>query len=174
MILEKTVIFITILISYFIQTSVDFFRLGSINADFLLILTIYFSYYRGPFAGLWVGFLGGLLQDINLGGMVETGAVATSYYIGTHALPKTLIGYFTGRITKNFHGDGRIVLFGLILVSNLIKDIILMFVIGLFHVNVSPRAIATIIIPESFYTAIVALVWFRILRWILPIGEVKT
>ena len=59
MILEKVVIGIAIFVSYFLQTSVDFFALGSIKPDFLLILTVYFALYRGSFSALWIGFFGG-------------------------------------------------------------------------------------------------------------------
>ena len=55
MILEKIVIGIAIFVSYFLQTSVDFFALGSVKPDFLLILTVYFALYRGSFAALWIG-----------------------------------------------------------------------------------------------------------------------
>lgn len=173
MILEKTIIFITILISYFMQTSVDFFRLGSINPDFLLILTVYFAYHRGSFAGLWVGFIGGILQDINLGGMANISAETITFFIGTHALPKALIGYFIGKITKSIHQEGNLILFVLVLASSLFKGFLIFFIIAVFHTGISAQSVITIIIPESFYTAIIALIWFRILAWVLPISDVK-
>lgn len=174
MILEKTVIFITILISYFMQTSVDFFRLGSINPDFLLILTVYFAYNRGSFSGLWIGFIGGLLQDINLGGMVDISSTAVSYFIGTHALPKALIGYFIGKIAKNIHQEGNLILFVLVFFSSLIKGFLLFFIIAIFHTGMNAQSVITIIIPESFYTGLITLIWFRVLTWILPISESKS
>ena len=105
MILEKVVIGIAIFVSYFLQTSVDFFALGSVKPDFLLILTVYFALYRGSFAALWIGFFGGLLQDINLGGYTNLVKQDMQYYIGTSALAKTVIGYVAGKVARDIGNE---------------------------------------------------------------------
>ncbi|MCB1145391.1 MAG: rod shape-determining protein MreD [Leptospiraceae bacterium] len=174
MILERIIILISIVVSYFLQTSVDFFRLGEIKPDFILILTIYFALQRGSFAGLWVGFLGGLLQDINLGGIAAIQSDATSYYIGTHALPKTLIGYFVGKASREIHRDGIIVIFFVHLVAGILKGLVTFFEVAMFHSSVSAEAIATIVIPEAVYTAILSIFWFRILSWAIPQPELPS
>lgn len=168
MILEKVIIALSILISYFFQTSVGFFRLGDINPDFLLILTIFFSIYRGTFTGLWVGFWGGLLQDINLGGYIDGFEQTTHYFIGINALPKALIGYATGLIAKDINRDGSLILFTLLLFSCIIKGIIIFFEVAIFHGSNASQAIITVVLPESFYTALITILWFRVLKWAIP------
>ncbi len=167
MILEKVIILISILISYFLQTSVDFFSLGKIKPDLLLILTVFFALYRGSFAGLWVGFLGGLLQDINLGGVAES-ATEIRFYIGTHALPKTLIGFFMGKISGKIHKEGALVLFMLHLSVTLVKGFMEFFEVALFHNAKSAQTIVSIIIPEAVYTALLSIFWFKVLNWAMP------
>lgn len=169
--LEKIITAIAIFLSYFLQTSVDFFRLGEINPDFLLILTIFFSLTRGSYAGIWVGFFGGLLQDINLGGFADNADI--NYYIGVNALPKVLIGYFIGKISKELTQGTSLVLFAITLGANLFKGLLTFFLIAIFHTSVSAQTILTIILPETIYTAILAVFWFRLLRWVLPPSEVK-
>lgn len=168
MILEKIIIGIAIFVSYFLQTSVDFFRLGSIKPDFLLILTVYFALYRGSFSGLWVGFLGGILQDINLGWVSEAGKATVQYYLGTQALPKTVLGYFTGKISKNINKEGSVVIFALMLILTFIKGLITFFVVAIFHSNVEAQAVITIVLPEALYTGVLSIIWFKLLKWAIP------
>lgn len=168
MMLEKVIYLLAIVVSYFIQTSVDFFRLGDIKPDFILLLTVYFAMYRGPFAGLWVGFLGGLLQDVNLGGVADPATGMAHYYIGTHALSKTLVGYLTGKMSKEINKDSMVVLFSLILAVSLVNGILTFFNVAVFHNSVAAQSIITIIIPEMIYNSILSLVWFKLLKWLLP------
>lgn len=171
MILEKIVIFVSILISYFLQSSVDFFRLGDIKPDFILILTVYIALYRGDFAGIWVGFIGGLLQDVNLGGTAIGGGEAVRYYIGTHALPEALIGYLTGKISKNINKEGTWMIMLLLFLLSLGKGFITFFIVAIFHSAMSGQAIITIVIPEALYNGIFGAFWFKLLQWALPQPE---
>ncbi|MCS6985199.1 MAG: rod shape-determining protein MreD [Leptospiraceae bacterium] len=167
MLLEKIVILIAIVVSYFLQTSVDFFRIGHIKPDLLLILTIYFALYKGSFAGIWVGFLGGLLQDMNIGGYLYPTGEA-KYYLGTHALPKTLIGFFVGKIAGQIQKEGAFVLFLIHLIAGIAKGVLEFIEVSLFHSGQSAQVIGGVLLPESFYTAIVAVVWFKVLHWAIP------
>lgn len=174
MILEKLIIFIAIIISYFLQTSVDFFRLGDIKPDFILMLTVFFALNRGSLAGLWVGFIGGLLQDINLGGVSDPLKDVTVYYIGTHALPKTLVGYFTGRLSKEIHRDSILVIFFVNLMAGFIKGLLTFFEIAVFYTDINTQSLATIVLPEAVYTAILSIFWFRIIHWTFPQVQIGT
>ncbi len=164
--LEKLITLVAILVSYFLQSSVDFFRLWDINPDFLLILTIYFSLTRGTFAGLWVGFLGGLLQDINLGGIAQNETI--NFFIGTHALPKALIGYTVGKMSHELEHRSPLIVFVLLLATGFAKGIITFLEIAIFHTGISPQTILTILFPETIYTAVLATIWFRLLSWAMP------
>lgn len=167
MLLERLVILVSIGVSYFLQTSVDFFRIGHVKPDFLLILTIYFALYRGSFTGIWVGFLGGLLQDINLGGFIGA-RNEELYYIGTHALPKSLVGYFVGKISGQIQKEGGVVLFFIHFTVAIVKGFLEFFEVAIFHNAQSAQVIISVLLPEAFYTAILSVIWFRVLAWAMP------
>jgi rod shape-determining protein MreD len=168
MILEKVVIAIAIFISYFFQTSVDFFALGSIKPDFLLILTVYFALYRGSFSALWIGFFGGLLQDINLGGYTNLVKQEMQFYIGTSALAKTVVGFLAGKISRDINKDATSLTVIVVFIACLVKGIIMFLTIAIFHSSAHAASLITIVLPEAIFTAIISIVWFRILRWAFP------
>jgi rod shape-determining protein MreD len=170
-ILEKIVIGIAIFVSYFLQTSVDFFALGSVKPDFLLILTVYFALYRGSFAALWIGFFGGLLQDINLGGYTNLVKQDMQYYIGTSALAKTIIGYVSGKVARDINKDATSLIVIVVFVACLIKGILMFFTVAIFHSSAHAASLITIVLPEALFTAILSIVWFRLLRWAFPTVE---
>ncbi|AFM12700.1 rod shape-determining protein MreD [Turneriella parva] len=171
MILEKIVIGIAIFVSYFLQTSVDFFALGSVKPDFLLILTVYFALYRGSFAALWIGFFGGLLQDINLGGYTNLVKQDMQYYIGTSALAKTIIGYVSGKVARDINKDATSLIVIVVFVACLLKGILMFFTVAIFHSSAHAASLITIVLPEALFTAILSIVWFRLLRWAFPTVE---
>jgi rod shape-determining protein MreD len=171
MILEKVVIGIAIFVSYFLQTSVDFFALGSIKPDFLLILTVYFALYRGAFSALWIGFFGGLLQDINLGGYTNLVKQDMQYYIGTSALAKTVIGFVAGKVARDINKEATSLIVIVVFVACLIKGIIMFFTVAIFHSSAHAASLITIVLPEALFTAILSIIWFRLLRWAFPTVE---
>ena len=171
MILEKVVIGIAIFVSYFLQTSVDFFALGSVKPDFLLILTVYFALYRGSFAALWIGFFGGLLQDINLGGYTNLVKQDMQYYIGTSALAKTVIGYVAGKVARDINKDATSLIVIVVFVACLLKGLIMFFTVAIFHSSAHAASLITIVLPEALFTAILSIIWFRLLRWAFPTVE---
>jgi rod shape-determining protein MreD len=171
MILEKIVIGIAIFVSYFLQTSVDFFAIGSIKPDFLLILIVYFALYRGSFSALWIGFFGGLLQDINLGGYTNVVKQDMQYYIGTSALAKTVIGYIAGKVARDINKEATSLIVIVVFLACLIKGIIMFFTVAIFHSGAHAASLITIVLPEAFFTAILSIIWFRLLRWAFPTVE---
>lgn len=171
MILEKIVIGIAIFVSYFFQTSVDFFALGSVKPDFLLILTIYFALYRGSFAALWIGFFGGLLQDINLGGYTNLIKQDMQFYVGTSALAKTLIGFLAGKISGDINKEATSLIVIIVFIACFLKGLMMFFTVAIFHSSAHAASLITIVLPEAIYTAVLSIVWFRLLRWAFPTVE---
>ena len=168
MILEKVVIAIAIFVSYFLQTSVDFFALGSIKPDFLLMLTVYFALYRGSFSALWVGFFGGLLQDVNLGGYTNLIRQDLQYYIGTSALAKTIVGFIAGKVARDINKEATSLIVIVVFVACFVKGVIMFFTVAIFHSSAHASALITIVLPEALFTAVLSIVWFRVLKWAFP------
>ena len=59
--------------------------------DLVLVVVVAVAVGSGPIAGLWVGTVGGLLQDALSGGLIGVGGLA-----------KTLVGYLVGQIGARF------------------------------------------------------------------------
>jgi len=168
MILEKLIVAVAIIVSYFMQTSMDFFKLGDISPDFLLLLTIYFAIHRGEFAGLWVGFFGGLLQDINFGTFSTMAVGSIQHYIGMNILPKSIVGYVTGKFSEKVRKDNILSLVILVFGFSILKGLIKLLLTVLFFGSTTGQAIITVILPESFYNAILSIFWFKLLFWAIP------
>ncbi len=168
--LDKTIIIIALFISYVLQYGADFFVLGNISPDFLLILTTYFALYRGEFSGLWIGFIAGLLQDINLGGY-SLFFNEVEYYVGTHALGGALVGYLFGKFSTRVKEDNSFMIFISIFILSLVKGFIVFILVIIFHRNIDTSNFVSIVITETVYTSMIGIFWFKFLKKIFPIKQ---
>ena len=168
MLLEKIIIAISIIISYFMQSSIEFFSIGNIKPDFLLLLTIYFALFRGEFTGIWVGFFGGLLQDINLGIVPNFNIEKIRYFLGINILPKALIGYATGKISKGITKDNYFTWIAISFIFSLIKGVLVFLLTAFSCMSVASHSLVSVILPESIYNALLSVVWFKFLLWAIP------
>ncbi len=127
------------------QTS-GLLRLPIVNAqpDLLLALVYYFARYEGSVAGMFLGFLVGLLED-----------VSNPDALGLGALSKCTVGFLTGRYwagRRMFKENWRaqtLTLFAAVLIHDLIY---LLFYTGghpLTFLGLSLR----VTLPTAFYTA---------------------
>ncbi|MES0488578.1 MAG: rod shape-determining protein MreD [Leptospirales bacterium] len=168
MIFEKLIIAVAIIVSYFMQTSMDFFKLGAISPDFLMLLTIYFAVHRGEFAGMWVGFFGGLLQDINFGTFSIMAMGSLQHSIGMNVLPKSIVGYIAGKFSEKVRKDNILSLVLLVFGFSILKGLVKLLLTVLFSGSTTGQAIITVILPESLYNALLSIVWFKLLFWAIP------
>jgi rod shape-determining protein MreD len=151
-----------------LQTSLDFLQLGGIKPDFLLLLTLYYSIHKGPVYGIWVGFLAGLLQDINLGVMTLVQTEQARHYVGINIIPKAVSGYLMGKFADSIQKDSSFSWFILVFAFSLVKGIMLFILTAIFHGNVAAEMLVTVILPESLYNSFLSLLWFRFLYWVIP------
>jgi len=64
---------------------------AGVPVDLVLVVVVTTAVASGPFAGLWAGTVGGLLQDALSGGVIGAGGLA-----------KTLVGYLVGQFSSRF------------------------------------------------------------------------
>ena len=92
---RKLVYLLVILVCFILQTTVfQGLAIGSIVPNLLLIVTISFGFMRGKVAGMWTGFLCGILKDIFYGNL-----------LGFYALIYLCIGYGAGCCMKIFYDE---------------------------------------------------------------------
>ena len=170
MILEAGVIALGMGVSYFLNDikllSLDFpfLNTASIGPDFLFILLIFFAIYRGEFAGIWIGFFAGLLED----GVIwhisgATGEVVP--LIGIHTLLYSLTGYAIGRVNRYFDDYNSAPIIVLVLLVSLVVRFSVWLLHGLFVEFSSTYAI----LGPAVYTGLFAPIWFALLSWVYRI-----
>lgn len=155
--LRKFVVFILILFSFILQTTV--FRslaFAGIVPNLLIILTSAFGFMRGENEGLIIGFLCGLLTDIFYGDI-----------LGFYALILMYIGYLNGKFNRIFYPEDIKLPIGLIIISDLSYGMvcyILMFLLkGKFHFLFYFKEI---ILPEVVYTIVVTCIMYPLVLFI--------
>lgn len=170
--LNVAVIAAGILVSFFLKgfnfLSLNFEKLGGsvIYPDFLLIFVIFFALRRGEFAGLWIGFFAGLLEDAGLLGYTQrTGEFLP--IIGTHALVYCLTGFILGKVNRLMDKDRTATVVLLVFVTTLLERAFVWLLVGLledFNKSYS-------FMGPAVYTALLAPVWFFILSWVYQIQD---
>jgi rod shape-determining protein MreD len=110
-----------IVISLVLQTTLlNSLKISLIKPDLVLIVLVFFFLSRGPAEGMFLGFFGGLLQDILSGGI-----------LGISALVKALLGFLIGLLGKAIYKERILVqvltLWGATLVQGLLFFLFLEF-----------------------------------------------
>lgn len=154
---RKIITVVMIIVCHILQCTV-FTRLslGSVKPNLLIILTASFGFMRGNKDGLLVGFISGLLIDIQFGGI-----------IGFYALIYSLIGYANGFFKQIYYDeDVKLPLF-LIAASEFLYGLAVYFFLfvmrGAFDFL---YYLSHIIIPELIYTIIITLGLYQLILYI--------
>ena len=153
-------IFITalvILVAYVLQCTVfPVLDIAGIKPNLLLIVTASFGFMRGSKSGMLVGFLSGLLIDIQFGKM-----------IGFYALIYLVVGFLNGLFEQMFYDeDIKLPLF-LIAVSDFLYGITIYFFTFLLNSDFRfTYYLNRIIVPEMIYTIVITLGVYPLLLFI--------
>lgn len=161
MIFEKLVILSGIILAHILNGS-NLFDFGpEYKPDFMILLVTFFALRKGEMAGLWVGFLGGLLSDAGLGGEEGTGG-KIYYKIGIHSLSFSIIGYLLGKFGRSFYNENYISItvyaFCITLIMRALTYSLFSF---FFYSNLSYSLLIC-----SLYNAILAPLTFFVLSWV--------
>lgn len=134
------------LVSLIIQghTSFDVLRIGGVKPDLLFIAIVYFAYTFGSFYGEVTGFIGGLLHD-----------AVSNAPLGLLTLPKVIIAYVMGMFGRTVFKQTWMTVCILIFGASLLKGLISLLLCFMFH-DAWAKDVVSIIIPESFYNAVLA------------------
>lgn len=155
--LQIIVIFIEIIISFLLQTTVfRWFELAGTVPNILLILTVSYGFLKGRKAGLFVGIACGLLIDFLYGDL-----------LGISAIIFMTIGYGNGYIGRIFNREDKIVPIVLTGFSQFAYFILYYTFNFLLRgkINIVFYFI-TIGLPEIVYTTLTAIVFYRLIYFI--------
>lgn len=148
---------VIIIAAYLLQCTVfSSLELAGIKPNLLIIVTASFGFIRGSREGVLVGFVSGLLADIQFGDM-----------IGFYALIYLLVGYINGMFQRlYFDEDIKLPLF-LIAISEFLYGIIVYFLTYLLRSDFNFLLyLNKIILPELIYTIVITLGLYPLILFI--------
>ena len=146
MIVTYVIMGIVAAVSLLIQghPSFDVIRIWGVKPDLLFIVIVYISYSFGSFNGQVAGFVGGLFHD-----------VVSRSPLGLLTFPKVVLGFLVGMFGRGMFKNTFITIAIMLLLASLLKGVVTLFLCYIFH-HGSVSQILSVIIPESFYNAILA------------------
>ena len=144
-----------ILIGFLLQCSVlDRIAIGQIKPNLLVILCASMGLIRGRKSGLWTGFWCGLLVDLFYGSL-----------FGFYALVYMYAGFFCGYAHRLFYDNDIRVPVVLSAAADLLLNLAFYGLQFLLRGRLGLHTyLVRIILPEMFYTTILALVIYRPVR----------
>ena len=148
---------VIIIAAYLLQCTVfSSLELAGIKPNLLIIITASFGFMRGSREGMLVGFVSGLLADIQFGDM-----------IGFYAIIYLIIGYINGLFRQMYYDeDIKLPLF-LISISEFLYGIIVYFLTYLLRSDFNFLLyLNKIILPELIYTIVITLGLYPLILFI--------
>ncbi len=156
--MKKVIIsIISVIILFLLQTNTfHHISFNGIVPDLLLILVCYYGYYRGANSGIITGFFCGLILD-----------VFYSDTLGMHSLIYLYLGFFCGILNFLYiEEDIKVPLF-CVTIADLLSSIFTYFfrfaLNGYFNFS---YYFLHIILPELFYTVVVALAFYPLFKFV--------
>lgn len=148
---------LVVMICYLLQCTVlSKIALASVKPNLMIIVTASYGFMRGKKEGMFLGFLSGLLIDIQFGGV-----------IGFYALIYLLIGYVNGLFQQMYFNEDIKLPLILISVSEFVYGLIIYFLMFLMNGEFEfIFYLRHIIIPELIYTIVVTLAVYPIILFI--------
>ncbi len=146
---------ILIVVCFLIQTTMlGRIAIGQIKPNLLLILCVCMGLMRGRKRGLWTGFAAGLLIDLFFGAV-----------FGFYALVYMYVGYFSGYAHMIYYDDDIKVPLGMTACADLVYNLAVYCLQFLLRGRVNLQVyLFRIILPEVFYTTILALIVYYPIR----------
>jgi rod shape-determining protein MreD len=134
-----------IFISLIIQTTfIDSFQIWGIRPDLVLLLVVYNAFLRGHREGAFVGFCGGMLQD-----------VFTGSYFGLNALCYMTAGYLVGMTEAKLYKESSLIMMALAWFASAGEQLLYYLLMSYTGVAMSPLlALSRVIFPTAVYTAL--------------------
>lgn len=152
--LRKFILGVSIVVFYLLQcTLFKYLSLASVSPNLLLILTFAAGFMRGKKEGMYAGFFSGLILDLFYG-----------QAIGFNALLFMYIGYINGLFNKLFYDEDITLPVALIVGSDFAYNFVYyVFSFLLRNCLNFPYYFLHIILPETIYTLLIAIIIYRLM-----------
>jgi rod shape-determining protein MreD len=147
-------IFILLFVGLVFQSTLfEFLRVFNARPDFVLLVIVYAALKRGPMAGMFTGFAGGIME----------GFFSPPY--GFHALAKTIIGFILGKFEGILSIDPFFMKILLVLGATIVKGIFTGLGHLVFGISGPPFfTFAGCVLVEAVYNALFAPILFFLMK----------
>ena len=167
MILELGLIALGVIGSFFLKDinflglNLDFLNSGLIYPDFLLIFIIFIALNKGSFAGIWIGFFAGLLEDSRL--LSFSGSTGDFInIIGVHASVYSVAGFILGNLSRFLDKSSMLPQTAIVFVTTFLVQFLVWSIVGLL--DDFNRAHSYF--GQAVYNSVITPVWFSLLGWL--------
>jgi len=145
-------LFFMLICAVFLQmTLLNFFPILGVKPDLVLIIVVYNAFLRGSREGAFIGFCGGIFEDLIIGN-----------YIGMNALSLMAAGYLIGFTESKLYKDSSFIAAVLVWAGSFTAQVINYVLISFSNVYINPGvAFIHTIIPVATYTALLAPFFYR-------------
>ena len=151
---RAVIVFIILILNLIFQSTVlQCFRFNSVIPNTAFAIIISMSLLRGRVEGCLTGFGAGILQDIFFG---------TS--LGYYALLGVLTGYIVGKFNHNYYRENYALPVFLCFIGTVVYESVVFVTGPLFEGYLNYfYFLVRIILPEAVYTAVAAIIIYRVL-----------
>lgn len=146
-------------VSLILQATVlDYVSILGVKPDLVMLLVIFNGFLLGHREGAFLGFAGGIIEDLFAGS-----------YIGLNALSKLAAGYLAGEAGERLYRENILVAAGVTFLSSTAGLVINYLLLLFLGIHIPPfYALLRVILPTACYTTVLVLLFFkRVSRFIV-------
>jgi len=136
----------------------DYLSIYGVKPDLVMLLVIFNGFLLGPREGAFLGFTGGIVEDLFSGS-----------YIGLNALTKMAAGYLAGFCGERLYKENSLVVAGVTFFSAAVGLLLNYFLLLYLEIYMPfLNSLFRVILPTALYTAVlVPLFYKRVLRLLI-------
>ena len=150
-----TLLLMLVAMLIFQATFLDAIAVHGIKPDIVMIFVVFNGFLLGPREGAFLGYAGGIIQDVFVG-----------YYIGLNALTLMLAGYLSGVCGERLYKENSLIVAIVTFVASTLSLSLYYILLAYLDVGIHfAPAFLQIIIPTATYsTLLVPLFYLRMYR----------
>lgn len=151
--MKRWAVILLIFVTFLIQTVVaPYLAVLGVKPNLLLILAVAVAVTYGPLAGLFVGGIGGVFQDVIFG-----------RYIGLFTLAGALAGFFVGMVERRVFKEHFVMQVSLTFGASALNNLVIFVFLKAFSVSVPVLgSLLHVVLIEAIYDALLAPLVFAI------------
>lgn len=132
-------------------TVVNLIRIKGVVPDLVLLLVVFYSFWRGKREGAFWGFVAGLMKDF-----------ITGNYFGLNALSFSTAGYLVGWAESRLYKDNSIVVMVVTCLASMAAQLVHYLLLAYLDVKVPPGvALFQVVFFSSLYNALLVPLFYR-------------